>query len=134
MSQHDFDIANQLAAAARGDLNFGLKALASLSAGPTAPTTPYGNMWWLDTSSNLLKLRNNANTAWIDVALVNQTTNTFEILSGGGAKEDLFWENDQIITANYTITNGKNAGTFGPITINNGVTVTVGDGETWTVV
>ncbi len=52
----------------------------------------------------------------------------------GGGTNEIFWENDQTITENYTITNGKNAGSFGPVTIQNGVTVTVGSGETWTVV
>ena len=52
----------------------------------------------------------------------------------GGGSNEIFWENDQIITQNYSITNGKNAGSFGPITIASGVTVTVGSGETWTVV
>jgi len=52
----------------------------------------------------------------------------------GGGSDEIFWENDQTITQNYTITNGKNAGSFGPITIQSGVTVTVGAGETWTVV
>ena len=58
--------------------------------------------------------------------------------AGGGANgngtNEIFWENDQTITGNYSITNGKNAGSFGPITIQSGVTVTVGSGETWTVV
>ena len=56
--------------------------------------------------------------------------------SGGanGNGDQIFWENDQTVTGNYTITNGKNAGSFGPITIQSGVTVTVGSGETWTVV
>jgi len=52
----------------------------------------------------------------------------------GGGSDQIFWENDQTITQNYTITNGKNAGSFGPIAIQSGVTVTVGSGETWTVV
>ena len=52
----------------------------------------------------------------------------------GGGNDEIFWENSQAITADYAITNGKNAGTFGPVTINSGVTVTVGSGETWTVV
>ena len=52
----------------------------------------------------------------------------------GGGSDEIFWENDTVITQNYTITNGKNAGSFGPIEIQNGVTVTVGAGETWTVV
>ena len=45
-----------------------------------------------------------------------------------------FYENTQTVTANYTISNTYNAMSAGPIAINNGVTVTVGDGETWTVV
>jgi hypothetical protein len=46
----------------------------------------------------------------------------------------IFWENDQTVTANYTITNNKNAMSVGPITIANGITVTIGDGEVWTIV
>ena len=52
----------------------------------------------------------------------------------GGGSDKVFWENAQTVTADYTITNNYNAGSFGPITINNGVTVTVGSGETWTIV
>ena len=57
--------------------------------------------------------------------------------AGGGASgngDEIFWENDQTVTGSYTITNQKNAGSFGPITINNGVVVTVGAGESWTIV
>jgi len=52
----------------------------------------------------------------------------------GGGSDDIFYENGQNVTTNYTITNGKNAMSAGPITIDSGVTVTVGAGETWTVV
>lgn len=52
----------------------------------------------------------------------------------GGGSDEVFYENGQNVTANYTITNGKNAMSAGPITVDNGVTVTVGTGETWTVV
>lgn len=52
----------------------------------------------------------------------------------GGGNDEIFYENGQTVTTNYTITNGKNAMSAGPITINAGVTVTVGTGETWTVV
>lgn len=52
----------------------------------------------------------------------------------GAGSDKIFWENGQTVTQNYTITNNYNAGTFGPVTINNSVTVTVGDGETWTIV
>jgi len=52
----------------------------------------------------------------------------------GGGSDEVFYENDQTVTSNYTITNGKNAMAAGPITINSGVTVTVGSGETLTIV
>ena len=51
--------------------------------------------------------------------------------SGGNA---VFWENEQTVTHDYAISSGKNAGSFGPITINSGVTVTVASGRTWTIV
>jgi hypothetical protein len=54
--------------------------------------------------------------------------------AGGGGSDEIFWENGQNVTANYTITDGKNAMSAGPITVDVGVTVTVGTGETWTVV
>ena len=67
-------------------------------------------------------------------ALVSNGSGTLSWGVAGGASEGIFWENNQTVTSNYTITNGKNAGSFGPITIQSGVTVTVGSGETWTVV
>ena len=52
----------------------------------------------------------------------------------GGGSDEIFYENGQTVTTDYTITNGKNAMSAGPITINSGVTVTVGAGETLTIV
>ena len=52
----------------------------------------------------------------------------------GGLARGTFYENMQTIDYDYTITPGTNAMTAGPITIANNVTVTVGTGETWTIV
>ena len=55
--------------------------------------------------------------------------------TGGNSNANaVFWENEQTVTHDYTITNNTNAGSFGPITINSGVTVTVGSGENWSIV
>ena len=54
--------------------------------------------------------------------------------AAGGGSDQIFFENDQTVTANYTIPTGKNAGTFGPVSINGGITVTVPTGSVWTVV
>jgi hypothetical protein len=52
--------------------------------------------------------------------------------TGGGADE-VFIENNQNITANYTIPSTRNAMTTGPITVDAGVTVTVSSGSRWVV-
>ena len=52
----------------------------------------------------------------------------------GAGGDSCFFENDTLVRNSYTITNGKNAMSAGPITINNGVTVTVPNGSVWTVV
>lgn len=52
----------------------------------------------------------------------------------GGAGNPAFYENDTAIIVGYTISTGKNAMSAGPISINDGVTVTIPDGSTWTVV
>lgn len=80
MSQHDFNIANQTAPNFRADLNLALTALASLSSGGTAPSTTYANMLWYDTSANILKLRNEANSGWIDLGYLDQGVGAFRIL------------------------------------------------------
>ena len=79
MSQHDLVIADQLTPDFRSDLNDALQALGSLSAGASEPATTYANMLWYDTSSNILKMRTEADDAWIDIGTLNQSTNTFEV-------------------------------------------------------
>ena len=53
---------------------------------------------------------------------------------GNSGANAVFWCNEQTVTHDYAIPSGKNAGSFGPITINSGVTVTVASGRTWTIV
>jgi hypothetical protein len=42
--------------------------------------------------------------------------------------------NSQTISSNYTITAGNNAMSAGPVSISNGITVTVATGSVWTVI
>lgn len=51
----------------------------------------------------------------------------------GGSSDAVFVENDQAVTANYTITANKNAMSTGPITVDGGVVVTVPTGSRWIV-
>ena len=73
MAQHDYVIANGTGAAVRSDLNNALAAIVSNNSGATEPTTTYAYMWWPDTSTGLLKLRNGANNAWITLRELDGT-------------------------------------------------------------
>jgi len=56
----------------------------------------------------------------------------------GGGSDKIFIENGQTVTTAYEIGTEFgavcNAGSFGPITINSGIVVTIPSGETWTIV
>jgi len=76
---------------------------------------------------------------------LNLTTNQYEGFNGtawgsigggatGGSGNQVFIENEQVVTNNYTITVGKNAMSTGPIIINNDVTVTIPDNSVWTII
>ena len=121
--------ANGLTLQGQNDLRFA-DADSSHYVGFQAPATVSSSLTWTLPASD---------AAVSGYALVSDASGTLSwAAAGGGAvgggTDEIFWENDQTITSNYTITNGKNAGSFGPITIQSGVTVTVGSGETWTVV
>ena len=82
MSQHDYDIANQLSASLRTDLNNALKALNSNNSGDNEPAAPFANMLWYDTYNNILKMKPEDNAAgqWISIGYLDQGTDTFKIL------------------------------------------------------
>lgn len=52
----------------------------------------------------------------------------------GGGTDEVFYQNNKIVTTNYTIPSAVNALCAGPITINTGVTVTIETGAVWTIV
>ena len=52
----------------------------------------------------------------------------------GGGSDDVFIENGQTVTTDYTITASKNAMTTGPISIDSGITVTVPSGSRWVII
>lgn len=78
MSQHDYILDNQDGASFRADINSVLAAVASCNSGATAPATTYAYQVWHDTTTDIIKQRNAANTAWLnlaDVLLAGKTIN-----------------------------------------------------------
>jgi len=81
-----------------------------------------------DTSGALQLATNNGTTA----ATFDTSQNATFVGVVGTAS--VFFENGQTVSSNYTITAGKNAGSFGPVTVSTGATVTVPSGCVWSVV
>ena len=101
----------------------------------TTPLTTQGDILFRDgsgdarlakgTNGQFLKIGASEPT-WADVPAGTPT-------GGNSGANKIFWENEQTVTHDYTITDNYNAGTWGPVTINSGVTVTIGTGEYWTI-
>lgn len=74
----------------------------------------------------------------------NDETGSFEGYNGsawagvggasGGPGNPFIYENDKVVTEDYTLVAAQNGMTAGPIEIADGVTVTIEDGATWTIV
>jgi hypothetical protein len=89
----------------------------------TRPASPVANQTILQTdTSTLLSF---IGGVWVEISGTG---------ASGAGVDKVFWENDLTITTSYTLTTGKNAGTFGPVTIDSGVTVTVPSGSVWSIV
>ena len=108
-----------------GNINMTGTGAIDVAAGTTAqrPTASNG-MFRYNTDDNAFE--GYANGAWGAIGGGGGAT--------GGGSDQIFWENGQTVTTNYTITNNYNAMSAGPISINSSVTVTIGDGEVWTIV
>jgi hypothetical protein len=52
---------------------------------------------------------------------------------GGAQAGGVIYENNQSVTANYTISTNKNGFSVGPITVNSGVSITVPSGSVWVI-
>jgi hypothetical protein len=87
MSQHDQVINDGNGASVRSDINAALAALFSTSLGSTEPSVKNAGMLWFDTSvvgANVLKVRDQTNTAWLQISPISQPSARAH-RSGGGA-------------------------------------------------
>ena len=66
MATHDYNIANASGSAVRQDLNNVLQAIVTNNSSDTEPGTTFSFQIWADTTADIIKIRNEANDAWID--------------------------------------------------------------------
>ena len=70
MAQADGEVANGNGAAVRSNLNEQLAAIFTNHGGDTEPPVPAArraHQWWYDEANNILKIRNDADSGWINV-------------------------------------------------------------------
>jgi len=93
MSQHDYIISNDTAANVRSDLNAALAAVVSQNSGVSEPSVTYANMVWVDTGNDLLKVRNEANSAWITLGELDQSNGIFKakVNVGSDSTGDIYY-------------------------------------------
>ena len=102
-----------------------------LASPPTSPAPQGGDVYW-DNDEGIPYIyydQGGGQAQWIPL-VPQQNPKSAE----GGGNDEVFHENDQAVTTDYTIATGRNAMTAGPITINTGATVTISAGSTWVVV
>ena len=73
MATHDYVIDNSTGANVRADLNLVLQAILSNNSSSSAPSTTAAYMWWADTTNGVLKIRNSANNAWVELLQLDGT-------------------------------------------------------------
>ena len=93
------------------------KLIPYTSASPTGVAA--GDLWIDSTASASPLLKAYSGSGWVQL----------------GSSDDVFMRlNLQTINTNYTLPSGYNGVTAGPITIADGVTVTIPDGSAWSIV
>ena len=81
MATHDYVINDQTTPAFRSDLNNALGAIVSNNSSATQPSTTYGGMFWFDTSTNQLKMRDGSDANWIIVGELDVANYRWELIS-----------------------------------------------------
>ena len=98
MATHDYVIDNSTGANVRADINNALAAIVSNNSNSSSPSTTYAYQWWADTSANVLKIRNSANNAWIELLQLDGTLT----LEDGSASTPALAFRDDLNTGIYS--------------------------------
>jgi hypothetical protein len=88
---HDYVIDNSTGANVRQDINNALAAIVSNNSSSSQPATRYAYMWWADTTTGILKIRNSANDGWVELL---QLDGTLTLEDGSASNPGLAFRND----------------------------------------
>jgi hypothetical protein len=105
-----------------------------------APSSGTNNMYVRFLSTNLTTIGVNQRAIGVAELSATGTPSASTYLRGDntwstvGAAGDIFYINGKTVTTNRTIASTENAMSSGPITIADGITVTIADGGEWAIV
>ena len=103
-----------------------LTALSTLNSGNLEPANPSAGMLWLDTTKNILKIRDKTNTAWLDFASVKDevvAASAADSAKLGGLAADKYAKKDDIPAAPQAATETK----AGIVKLKNSITGSLAD-------
>jgi hypothetical protein len=99
----------------RLDINDALAALVGNNYGDTEPTTMYPFMFWVDTTTDLLKMRNEANSAWVSLGSILSPSLGALLKSGGTMTGVLETKNAGTVgTPDLTLAGDTDTGWYSP--------------------
>lgn len=75
----NYEIANSSGLVFRGRVNEVFAAVQSNNSGATEPTGTVAYQLWYDTTTNILKMRNASNSAWINLFTLDQTNSVWSV-------------------------------------------------------
>jgi hypothetical protein len=102
MAQHDYSIANQSGSAFRADLNTALSAIVSQNSGTSSPATTFAHQMWADTTNNVMKLRNAANSGWIELYQLDGEWTDIAFENGTAAAPSIYFKDSGTDTGFYS--------------------------------
>ena len=91
MATHDYVIDNSTGANVRSDINNVLQAILTNNSSSSAPTNTAAYMWWADTTTGILKIRNSANDGWVELL---QLDGTLTLEDGSASTPGLAFRDD----------------------------------------
>ena len=98
MALHDYVIDNSTGANVRADINSVLQAILTNNSSGSAPSTTAAYMWWADTTTGTLKIRNSANNGWVELLQLDGTLT----LEDGSASSPALGFRDDLNTGIYS--------------------------------
>lgn len=112
-----------------------------MSVGATPPSSPSNGSPWFNTNDGTLYIYyddgvGSPSSQWVQIQASSSLEGSFDTRLAALEASSIFpiRLNTQTISANYAIPSGYNGLTAGPVTIADGVIVTIPDGSAWSIV